>query len=574
MTQTKSEEVHKFEELYIPIQSENLSLYISHLTSTVRHLSTLIQEIESKSKSLIRHIQQEASIHRSKIDSMQMSLISRLSQVFQSKRVAKNSLSRIDQLLIQDPTSLSDYLSSLVLPQVKFSLPQEKLFTLVNEDLEYTSDSLLFSSIVSRLNSINNKIMLNELSKYLNDKESQKVLLSIMYLSQNQPEYQSLASKAFTILSKHHFNFSNLSLQKLNLSNSEVTGGKFIGTNFSGSDFSQVKMNFSVLLPAVFDFFTLKTMNDGSRFYKGHKDLIQCVKFSKDSRILVSGSLDKTICVWEVKTGHCLNVLEGHVDGVMCVDIADDNSEIVSGARDGIVKIWELITGMTIANLTLDHGQNRGAVRSIAFTSNKMFIVAGNLDQQVIVWNKGGIPIALFDLESDIWCVKTPKYSDNEGNFEIWAGCRSGDLALMKTNSKKILWRQKEAHKQWISCILVSRKGNSIITTGCDGFIRVWKRVKQVKLFNLQLGFTRSRELKVFDSSIYSAKAFAEGQFIFLICENVVQIIQKKKLLMIFTSKLNFSSFVTDASDFGTYFAMAQENNIRTYMFPEIFSHI
>lgn len=44
---------------------------------------------------------------------------------------------------------------------------------------------------------------------------------------------------------------------------------------------------------------------------------IYCVKFSPDSSRIISGSEDKTLRVWDLKTKKCLAVLAGHTDYVM-----------------------------------------------------------------------------------------------------------------------------------------------------------------------------------------------------------------------------------------------------------------
>ena len=395
-----------------------------------------------------------------------------------------------------------------------------------------------------------------------------------MQLSSYQPQYEPLASKAFSILSKHHFNFSNLSFSKLNLSNSEVTGGKFIGTTFTVCNFAQIKVNIPVMLPASMDFYTYKTMQEGSKCFNRHKELVQCMKFSLDSRILVSGSLDKNICLWDVRTGHCLNVLEGHADAVLCLDIAEDNSEIVSGGRDGLVKLWDLVAGICICNFTVEHGRSIAAIRSVIMSSNKRWVVAGTLAQTIIVWNKNGTVSTLLEFDSDVWSVALSQHSDCDGNQEIAAGCRNGDLVVLKTNSKKPAWVQKQAHKQWISCVMISDKGKSTITTGCDGYLRVWKKIKQIKIFSMQAYFHRPKELQLFESGIYSASLFGHTKFVFVICENVVQIIDRKKLAVLYSSKLKFSSFVSSVSTMGTYFSLAQEKSIIFYQFPDIFSQV
>jgi WD40 repeat protein len=41
----------------------------------------------------------------------------------------------------------------------------------------------------------------------------------------------------------------------------------------------------------------------------GHIGWVRSVSFSPDGRVLVSGSQDETIKLWDVKTGECLKIL-------------------------------------------------------------------------------------------------------------------------------------------------------------------------------------------------------------------------------------------------------------------------
>ena len=47
----------------------------------------------------------------------------------------------------------------------------------------------------------------------------------------------------------------------------------------------------------------------------GHSDGVQACGFSPDGRLLVSGSSDGTLKLWEVRSGKCLRTLEGHSNG-------------------------------------------------------------------------------------------------------------------------------------------------------------------------------------------------------------------------------------------------------------------
>jgi WD40 repeat protein len=65
------------------------------------------------------------------------------------------------------------------------------------------------------------------------------------------------------------------------------------------------------------------------------------VAFSPDGTGIVSGSIDKTLRVWDSATGECTATLEGHTDWVMSVAFSPDGTGIVSGSGDKTVRVWD-----------------------------------------------------------------------------------------------------------------------------------------------------------------------------------------------------------------------------------------
>ena len=62
--------------------------------------------------------------------------------------------------------------------------------------------------------------------------------------------------------------------------------------------------------------------------------------FSPDSRLLVSGSKDCTLKVWDVRSGKLKEDLPGHKDEVYAVDWSPDGAKVGSGGKDKAVRIW------------------------------------------------------------------------------------------------------------------------------------------------------------------------------------------------------------------------------------------
>lgn len=77
----------------------------------------------------------------------------------------------------------------------------------------------------------------------------------------------------------------------------------------------------------------------------GHIRGVTAVAFSPDGALLASGSLDRTIRLWEVDApaDHpALNVLTGHSAGVTAVAFNADGTLLATGAFDGTILVWPL----------------------------------------------------------------------------------------------------------------------------------------------------------------------------------------------------------------------------------------
>eukprot|EP01094_Clydonella_sp_ATCC50884_P024986 TRINITY_DN6413_c0_g1_i2.p1 TRINITY_DN6413_c0_g1~~TRINITY_DN6413_c0_g1_i2.p1 ORF type:complete len:364 (-),score=79.90 TRINITY_DN6413_c0_g1_i2:27-1118(-) len=76
--------------------------------------------------------------------------------------------------------------------------------------------------------------------------------------------------------------------------------------------------------------------------FSGHTGPIWCLTLSPDERLLISGSADTTVKVWEVESRKCRFTLEGHQDIVHGVGI--NGAHIVSGS-DRNIKVWDIHSG-------------------------------------------------------------------------------------------------------------------------------------------------------------------------------------------------------------------------------------
>jgi WD40 repeat protein len=73
-----------------------------------------------------------------------------------------------------------------------------------------------------------------------------------------------------------------------------------------------------------------------------HEEAVTDIAFSRDGLLIISGSCDKTVRIWDATTGEAAcPPLQGHTDGVTCVAFSPDG-RIVSGSLDKTVRIWDV----------------------------------------------------------------------------------------------------------------------------------------------------------------------------------------------------------------------------------------
>ena len=133
------------------------------------------------------------------------------------------------------------------------------------------------------------------------------------------------------------------------------------------------------------------------RMLVGHTDSVMSVSVMADGRRAVSGSLDRTLRVWDLESGSCLRTLEGHTDSVMCVSVMADGRQVVSGSKDRTLRVWDLETG----NSRVLQGHS-GGVLSLSVTPDGRRAVSGSEDRTLRMWDlETGVCVCTLEGHSD-----------------------------------------------------------------------------------------------------------------------------------------------------------------------------
>ena len=83
---------------------------------------------------------------------------------------------------------------------------------------------------------------------------------------------------------------------------------------------------------------------------QGHSSSVCSMSFSPDGTKVASGSSDKTVKLWDVTSGECLQTLEGHSDIVHSVSFSPDGTKVASGSDDETVKGSDFLASQLFQN--------------------------------------------------------------------------------------------------------------------------------------------------------------------------------------------------------------------------------
>lgn len=163
---------------------------------------------------------------------------------------------------------------------------------------------------------------------------------------------------------------------------------------------------------------------------------------SSSGDLVVAGSLDPfNIYVWSLRTGTLVDVLNGHTGPISSLCFSPTGALLVSGSWDTTVRVWDIFEKKGAVD-TLNHASE---VLSVDFHPNSKEVISTTLGGQVYLWQaEEGNLIGMIDCKNDIAGGRlqeervTAKKSTRNKYFNSIAVSPNGEFVLGGGNSKHI----------------------------------------------------------------------------------------------------------------------------------------
>ncbi len=149
-----------------------------------------------------------------------------------------------------------------------------------------------------------------------------------------------------------------------------AVGGTFPGT--------------SSFFPAIY----LVSLDSGriEQILEGHLNNISTLEFSPNGEQLASGSLDRTVRLWNVKSGDCVRVLERQAAVISKIAYSPDGQSLATGCTNGTAGIWSLASGEKLHDLRAHSAE----LTALAWSPDGKALATACRDRFFCVWNADG----------------------------------------------------------------------------------------------------------------------------------------------------------------------------------------
>ncbi|TKA34111.1 hypothetical protein B0A50_00091 [Salinomyces thailandicus] len=190
---------------------------------------------------------------------------------------------------------------------------------------------------------------------------------------------------------------------------------------------------------------------------EGHKECVYTIQHT--SRHLVSGSRDKTIRKWDLRSHRLIGKpLEGHTASVLCLqfDERPEHDIIVSGGSDALVILWQFSTGSILNILDNAHAES---VLNLRFDDR--YLVTCSKDKSIKVWNRRAL--AQNDPLVPTHCFQSHGFVDMINEHKMVR-----EYSLMA---------QFHGHQAAVNAVMIH--GDTVISASGDRTIKSWSISKQ-----------------------------------------------------------------------------------------------
>jgi sperm-associated antigen 16 protein len=167
---------------------------------------------------------------------------------------------------------------------------------------------------------------------------------------------------------------------------------------------------------------------------RGHVDSVNSVQWLGFTNTLASASSDKTLSLWDARSGLTCATFYGHTNSINAVAVSLDNATLASSDADGFLRVWD-------ARMVAQRGAARVAPDGHALNDVRL--------------DRSGAVAAVA--------------ADNGAAYTVWVGSEGGDHVPFERIA------ELGGHEDAVQAVAFDPAGDFMLTASSDCTFKLWR---------------------------------------------------------------------------------------------------
>lgn len=206
---------------------------------------------------------------------------------------------------------------------------------------------------------------------------------------------------------------------------------------------------------------------------RGHGSAVRSCTFSPDGSLVLSGGEDQSVRVWNVEGYQEIRVLHakvfsGHADAVLAARFSRDGRQIVTASRDRTAALWDAATGRPIHHFQEGH---EFLVSGAAFFPDRKRLATGAGDNSIRIWDlTAGTQLSVLSPTGRVGTLAVSP----DGKLVV-SGSLSNSVQVWDADRGKLA-ATLSGHEAEVSALAFSPAGDRLASGDDRGVVRIWRK--------------------------------------------------------------------------------------------------
>ncbi|KAI8947768.1 hypothetical protein F4801DRAFT_559580 [Xylaria longipes] len=199
-------------------------------------------------------------------------------------------------------------------------------------------------------------------------------------------------------------------------------------------------------------------------------DSVKAIRFFANGKTLAAGGDDGKITLWDISSSRVLHTFVDTGAPVSCIDISKDSSLLIAGSEDHIVRVWDCQSKERGAEIRL-----RSCVNSLSVSQDQKIVAVGTADGVTLLDFPGCALIRDIggdDAHDDL--VRSLAFSPADRRLATSSLDKTVKIWDISPTGQANCLRTFEGHENIVTSVCWSSNGRWIISGSKDQSVRVW----------------------------------------------------------------------------------------------------